>query len=313
MTTSLKDVSSAQMIRSLAELGCFEHENSAFGCAYWEEGKVYYRLGSEWERVNAFVSACPLRGLYPTPIMSKTVRQATLSGTEEDVKLTVKLQVGRELAEAYGPVYFELMARLSQEPADGSAGEILEAYRDEIDGFFDADQLQLLEGLMGLAYQAKLLTRDQLQRLQGWLLNVRLQMDDDVIIKHNFSRTFYAYAELDPAGGVRRVINANEKTLMEQKWAAQRRGLLTSPVFQKTCWYVKAADLAQTKKAFQERLEHLMDDAYLARLRAIRALPSAVDEALYAECLNQAQAECSPLAVQALADYGRLWNMALKV
>ena len=86
MTTSLKDVSSAQMIRSLSELGCFEHENSAFGCAYWEEGKVHYRLGSEWERVNAFVSACPLKGLYPTPIMSKTCLLYTSASTSSPSK-----------------------------------------------------------------------------------------------------------------------------------------------------------------------------------------------------------------------------------
>lgn len=313
MTTSLKDVSSAQMIRSLSELGCFEHENSAFGCAYLDRGKVYYRLGSEWGRVNNFIKGCPLKGLYPTPMLEKTVRQATLSGTEEDAKLQVKLQVGRQLQSMYNKTYFDIMAKLSQCAPNDSSGELLEVYREEIDGFFDADQLQMFEGLMGMAYQAKLLTDDHLHSLQSWLSNVRMQMADDMIIKHGFNRTFYAYVQLDQQGNVRRIINANEKSLMGQKQISERQGFLLSPVFSKTCWYVKAAELNQVRLAFQDSLNQLMDEHYLSRIKALRQLPPAIEPALYEQCLAQAENACSNEAVEALVDYGRLWNMASKV
>ena len=63
MTTSLKDVSSAQMIKSMAELGCFEYEDTAYGCAYRKDGKVLYRMGGDWQRIHDFIENSRLAGI----------------------------------------------------------------------------------------------------------------------------------------------------------------------------------------------------------------------------------------------------------
>ena len=87
MTTSLKDVSSAQMIKSLAELGCFEYEDTAYGCAYRKDGKVLYRMGGDWQRIHDFVEnsrfGCPDCYSVFDPLISDHIRH--LQGSEKHV------------------------------------------------------------------------------------------------------------------------------------------------------------------------------------------------------------------------------------
>lgn len=90
------------------------------------------------------------------------------------------------------------------------------------------------------------------------------------------------------------------------------KGFLTSPVYAKTRWYEKAAELSSERAAFQKEVGQLMDDRYIARLQALRSLPSVIEAELFAEKLAAAEAACSPQAVQLLKDYGRLWNLSSK-
>lgn len=312
MTTSLKDVSSAQMIKSMAELGCFEYEDTAYGCAYRKDGKVLYRMGGDWQRIHDFIDNSRLAGILPTAVAEKTVRQAKITGSEEEAKLKLKLALGKELQAMYNAAFFDILEELGQIPNCDSAGDILESYKEAIDGFFDDGQLQLFEGLLNRAYLAKTLTTEHFDALRSWLAATRLQMADDVLIKKQFNRTFNVYIEINDQGVVRQVQNANRKPLEEQKWAAERKGFLTSPVYAKTRWYEKAAELSSERAAFQKEVGQLMDDRYIARLQALRSLPSVIEAELFAEKLAAAEAACSPQAVQLLKDYGRLWNLSSK-
>ena len=312
MTTSLKDVSSAQMIKSMAELGCFEYEDTAYGCAYRKDGKVLYRMGGDWQRIHDFIEHSRLAGILPTAVAEKTVRQAKITGSEEEAKLKLKLSLGKELQAMYNAAFFDILEELGQIPNCDSAGDILEEYKEAIDGFFDDGQLQLFEGLLNRAYLAKTLTTEHFDALRSWLAATRLQMADDVLIKKQFNRTFNVYIEINDQGVVRQVQNANRKPLEEQKWAAERKGFLTSPVYAKTRWYEKAAELSSERAAFQKEVGQLMDDRYIARLQALRSLPSVIEAELFAEKLAAAEAACSPQAVQLLKDYGRLWNLSSK-
>lgn len=312
MTTSLKDVSSAQMIKSMAELGCFEYEDTAYGCAYRKDGKVLYRMGGDWQRIHDFIENSRLAGILPTAVAEKTVRQAKITGSEEEAKLKLKLALGKELQAMYNAAFFDILEELGQLPNCDSAGDILESYKEAIDGFFDDGQLQLFEGLLNRAYLAKTLTTEHFDALRSWLAATRLQMADDVLIKKQFNRTFNVYIEINDQGVVRQVQNANRKPLEEQKWAAERKGFLTSPVYAKTRWYEKAAELSSERAAFQKEVGQLMDDRYIARLQALRSLPSVIEAELFAEKLAAAEAACSPQAVQLLKDYGRLWNLSSK-
>lgn len=309
MTTSLKDVSSAQMIKSMAELGCFEYEDTAYGCAFRKDGKTLYRMGGDWQRIHDFVESSRLAGLMPTAAAEKTVRQAKITGSEEEAKLKLKLALGKELQTMYDTTFFDLLEELGQTPNCDSAGEILEAYKEEIDGFFNAGQLQLFEGLLNMAYLAKTLTTEHFEALRSWLYATRMQMADDVLIKKQFNRTFNVYIEINDQGVVRQVSNANRKPLEEQKWAAERKGFLTSPVYAKTRWYEKAAELSNERAAFQEEVRQLMDERYIERLKALRSLPAVIDAELFAQKLAIAEEACSPAAMQQLKDYGRLWNI----
>ena len=312
MTTSLKDVSSAQMIKSLAELGCFEYEDTAYGCAYRKDGKVLYRMGSDWQRIHDFIENSRLSGILPTAVAERTIRQAKVTGSEEAAKLRLKLELGQELKKQYNAVFFDVLEELGQTPNVDSAGDILEAYKEEIDGFFNAGQLQLFEGLLDMAYLAKTLTRDHFTALQSWLYATRMQMADDVLIKKQFHRTFNVYIEINERGDVRQVNNANRKPLEEQKRTAERKGYLTSPVYAQTRWYEKAAELSRERAAFQEEVQRLMDARYIGRLKALRALPAVIDKDYFAQKLALVEQSCTDQAVEMLLDYGRLWNCVSK-
>lgn len=311
LTTSLKDVSSAQMIKSLAELGCFEFEDTAYGCAYRKDGKILYRMGSDWHRVREFIENSRLSGILPTAIAEKTIRQAQVSGGEEAAKLRLKLTLGREMRDMYNESFFDALDELSATANNDSAGDILEAYKDEIDGFFNAAQLQLFEGLLHMAYMAKNLTANHFDALRGWLEATRQQMADDVLLKKQFNRTFNLYIEINDKGAIRQVQNANRKPLEEQKWMAERKGFLTSPVYVQTRWYEKAAELSKERTAFQNEVSQLMDEKYVKRLQDLRTLPSVILAEDFKQKLAQVEKACSPQAFQMLKDYGRIWNVRL--
>lgn len=311
MTTFIRDVESAKIMNAMIEMGCYDHEYYTYGCAYLEDEKIKFRLSGDWSRINSFIQECSTNELYPTPIMENMQRQAVLSGTEENVELILKLKLARKLQETYGRNYFEALAILGRQGNNDGAGTLIDDFQEEITGYYDADQLQLFEGLVQMACAAKVLTKSHAEQALQWLAKIRMQMEDDVVIKQRFSRTFACFISQKENQAMGFTINANEKSLTEQKWSAEKTGLLTTPIFKKTYWYPEAPDLAAFKEKFHLAVKKLMSDSYLARVTAIRNLPPAIDQATFATQLEIVEKTCSAEATASLRSYGYRWNVLL--
>ena len=308
MTTSLRDVDSARMVSAMAAMGCYEYEYTAYGCSYLQEGEMMYHIGSDWSSIYGFIQDSAAKGRYPTPISEAIFRQATLSGTEEETKLHLKLAVGRRLQQQYNKAFFQGLQHLSHCAPHDQAGAMIDAYQEAIDGLFDPDRLQLLAGLVQYGFEAKVLTEDHYRQIQQWIHHVSQQMEENPVLKQANERCFYGFGQ-ESANGLRLSLNASLRPLTEQRDRVWQSGQLVTPIFKKVYWYDHSTALSEVKQIALKQINSFMDEHYLSCLKAIHQLPAAINQQDYDEVKNAMESQCGEQALRTLALYGRRWHI----
>lgn len=190
----LRDLVCAQSVGEMSKMGRFNKDFIMYGCAYEEQGEVHYMISSVATNIHDFIDNSVQQGLYPTPIMTITKTCPVPAGTEEDIALSVKVDLAKQLKKAYPKEFFELLKVFTKAPANDGALAILAPIQTMLEGQFVEDKLKLFENLVHLAYQGKVLSQASYQQFQVWLKDMRVQMVDDVVVKESFERTFYGFA-----------------------------------------------------------------------------------------------------------------------
>lgn len=128
-------------------------------------------------------------------------------------------------------------------------------------------------------------------------------------VHDNFERTFYGVAYQKNDGQAYGFLcNANEKTLYNKVKELDEQGVLHTPVYRKNYWYNRSTDLPKIRKQFEADLKAVMDEAYLNRVMKLQSLSSAIPKALWEECLQNVQRECTETALEGLRYWGSRWN-----
>lgn len=311
MTTSLKDVSSAEMVRKLAEMNCFEQECTVYGYAWRREnGKRMYSMSEDEFLIQQAFETHLTEQCSLTPVRQLRTRAVIKEETQEDLFLYLKLQLAQQIRQDFNETYFSCMETLQRAPGDDQAEGLLLEWQEELDGYFNEEELSLFAGAVNYAYITKHLPVWRYQQLQKWIRLTRKQMMRRMRVHDNFSRTFYGIACITPGTTQYQYIcNANEKTLYNRVKELDEQGVLHTPVYQKTYWYSRSNDLAQVRKRFDADLRDVMNERYLARIAALQQLPSAIPQPLWEDCLRRAEEGCSPEAVEGLRYWGRRWNI----
>ena len=65
-TAVLRDVQVAQEIRSMAALGKFPKEITAYGLVYYQNGQRYYMLSTEQAKLIRFLNETANQAFFPT-------------------------------------------------------------------------------------------------------------------------------------------------------------------------------------------------------------------------------------------------------
>lgn len=309
MTTSLRDVSSAQMVNKLAEMNCFEQDCTVYGYSWKREnGKRMYSMSDDELLIQRTYEEHALEGCTLTPMQQWTTRAIVKEETQEDLFLYFKLQLAKQLKEQFPDAYFAALLQLQQAPGDDQAETLLLEWQEELDGYFDEEELHLFAGAVDYAYVTKHLPEWRYKQLCKWIKLTKKQMMRKMQMHDNFERTFYGVAyQSKTTGNYAFMCNANEKSLYNKVKEMDEEGVLHTPIYQKTYWYNRSNDLPKVRKQFETDLKELMDETYLDRIITLQSLPSAIPAELWATCMEQIESQ--ETAAEGLRYWGRRWNI----
>ncbi len=308
MYTENRDMRCAADVGRMAALGRFDVEFQVYGCAYLEKDKITYRVSPQAEALYAFQAQSADLGLYPTTIYSHIRRTPAPSGMRQQLESETKLELVRQLRQDYPRCYFDLLRPFTQTPANNSSFPLLSRFADVIDGHFQESELQLLEGLMRTASEAKLLSADGLAVLSQFLNKIRRQMADDPVIENRFSRTLYGFCYEDDTGRLKHTLDAQPLTIYQRHSQLELRGYLTAPIFHQTCWFSNFDEFPTLRRTFAHTLTELEGAACFQLLHKLRTLPSAIDTKAYRLALKQFPQDTSAQALADFRRYGRRLN-----
>lgn len=263
MTTSLRDVSTAQMVNALAEVGYFDNEYNVYGCAFWHEDKVYYIVSDDYNEIYTFKKRSVWEDRYTSPVRRRKMKDSFLEGMERKHILQLKLELAKELYIAYPVSYFkEKIVKKYQD----SAYDILKDWKQEIDGYFEEDELILFEEALRCAYQNHKITPEHMKSFRLWIKHVRMQMTENIEQKDRFSRTLYGFA-YENADQILYISNANQKVIYERREELIANGLFVTPIFEKEYWYHQSEQLYRLRELFEAKLKNIYNDMYIEKMK----------------------------------------------
>lgn len=298
-----------QEVAMMFEMGYMDKEFTMYGCAYWQNGQRHYLISSYLEKIHECMDTLPLQGILVTLPDSIQKVYAVPAGENERIAQDVKQQLALKLQAEYDESFFEKLEALAQTPANNTAYDLLEAYREEIDGFFDRDELQLFEILLRMAYTGKVLHEKSYMYFVEWLQDVYDQLRDDAPVHDIFSKTFYSIAYVAPNGTLKYYTNAQRERIQERKLRLEAENKIVSPIFSKIWGYNYEYDLMAARRDHDKALEGILNAAFMEKVQTIRALPSAIDSQQFRTLLLQLEKEQKTLQRETLCYYGKLWHV----
>lgn len=298
-----------QEVGMMFEMGYVDKEFTMYGCAYWQDGQRHYLISSYLEKIHECMEKMPLQGVCVTLPDSLQKVCSVPAGENERIAQDVKQQLAMKLQAEYDEAFFKKLEALAQTPANNTAYNLLEDYREEIDGFFDRDELQLFEILLYMAYVGKVLNEKSYVYFAEWLQDIYDQLRDDALVHDIFSKTFYSIAYVAPNGTLKYYTNAQRERIQERRLRLESENKVVSPIFSKIWGYNYEYDLMAARRDHDKALEGILNPAFMEKVQTIRALPSAIDSQQFAALMQQLEKEQKILQRETLCYYGKLWHV----
>lgn len=306
--TEFRDVQCGLDFASLFSLGCFEEEFTYYGCAYLVNEEIVYQVSANEIALYQFVQKSINQNIFTTPVIERITRSKVPSGRRAIMKQEMKKEVVISLRALYNNIYFKSLAQMTRCPNNDHAYGLLEEYKDNILGHFDKDELQLFQGLLNLAMDGKLIGYQHYQEFADWIGRVKKQMEEDTVDTDYFSRTFsgFAFAGVDKKLKFYSNAYAPATTKMHNRY--REKGFFVTPIIEKTDWFDNFERLPEVQEGFTRFLSTMLSPSYLSLIKLMNALPAAIDQQLYLDCLEEVKNSCAKEAIQTFLGYGYRWN-----
>ncbi len=307
-TAVLRDVQVAQEIRSMAALGKFPKEITAYGLVYYQNGQRYYMLSTEQAKLIRFLNETANQAFFPTLIDSHTERLAIPEGFEEDVIRAVKLQLAQNLAKDYPQQAFACLLEVSQAAPNDSAEDALWHYRRRLESIFDAEKIRAFAAICTRAYLRKNCTLAAYQALSAWCAKRLLQLESFVPPVGQRDKRFYGLAVLKDNRLERCIINANLSCIYQEKLALEQQGFLTTIWHQYNFAAPKQESLSGIHAQMTAILEKIYDADLIALMEQIEQAPAVIDPLRFAQAMDELTALGKKAAALG-AYYGQRWGL----
>jgi len=276
-----RDIRVGSDVAKMAALGKFEDEFAVYAISYLKDGKVWHRVSEDAMELWCFAEESRKENVYPTVVCDWVNRTLVPSGQRDDYMLNTKIMMAKKMKQAYSEEYLVKLNDFANLPNTNDAYALLKERQDQLLGCFDREALNLFEGLVECAFEAKKLQMSSYRELKNWLDHIYQQMEDDIVIKKNFSRTFYGIGYIEANGQKKYIVNAKQTIIYSERNRLRREGKLVTPIWQKTYWYFQQPNLAEVRKEFLDYVKSCYNEDYWMILLKIREYPSAIAKEEY--------------------------------
>ena len=308
---SIRDLTCIHSVAHMAECGKYEEEFIVYGCSCMENGKLVYRISPSEQEIFRFQEKAALENQPTSPMHTRMNRCIVQTGQHEQRLYETEIGLANTLQTLYPHLFFEQLGCCTNAPFTDTAREIFDELRTQLNGIFSADYLQLLQGLVSMAYQAHVLTPAALSEIQQWQKTIQQQMEHDVLITKPFKRTFYGICYFNQNEVPQYKVNAQKFVVLHEQRALKRRRYPVTPIFQKTYWYDYGVEPKEVKELFKKQLKQYYDESYWQYWRQIKALAAVVEKEQFQQALQMIEQTGVQEQRDAFLEYGYDWNVVM--
>ncbi|MBQ3119537.1 MAG: hypothetical protein IJC12_01550 [Peptococcaceae bacterium] len=226
------------MFRKKFEYGWFDVEFTMYGCAYLErsDGKMRYKISSHEEDIYDFIEDAAKNDIFPSRVETLTLKCPVPSGMKEQIAKDVKKELAKELQKKYQKDFFVELYKIADDVQNNSAKESLWQKVDELEGYFDEEQLQQFENMVEYCYSCRKLFKEEYNALMQWLKEERINMNDTTRSKDLFEKTFYGTACVQD-GKMHYIINTQKGRIYREIHTAEEKRLPVMPIYKRIYGY----------------------------------------------------------------------------
>lgn len=303
----VRDLQAAEDIGDRARLGWFDKEFNFFGTAYEKNGEKQYLISANEARIYDFMKEKLGEDIFCTPIEKYVKKCAVPSGTEDSMAMELKIILGKKIQKRYPLEFLKSFHESFQTVCADIAKDILNEFKEYIDGLFEEELLELFQILVEQAYGEKKLTRYAYLEFKDWILDVYADMHDDLIVKDIYRKDFYClrYKEGDHWTNK---IDAQKGHLYRQRDELISRNISVLPIYGKTYWYNTDYRLSDVRKDFKEHLESEKMQNFFTIADEIQQLPSAINYEEYITQCKIYRQQYGERINDYLKYYGTMWG-----
>lgn len=308
MLVKFRDMQVAEDISKKAALGWFDTEFTMYGCAYWEKGKMYYKISPEAEDIYDFIDKSALKEIYPSNIMVLSRKLPVPIGMKETVALTIKQELAKELQKTHCADFFKTLYDWAKKCETDTAAAVLWEEADRLEGLFEREKLNGFERLVNYCYSCRRLSKETYQKLSDWLKSERKSMNDDFISKDIFEKDFYGIA-YEEKGTIQYLENAHKSSVFQKSHELEIAGDFVTPIFARKYWYNYEYSLPQVKKDFRAALRQEYNEAMMCKIKALRANADAALKTAFEKTIDDVRITWGDKPAETFSRYGQHWGI----
>lgn len=301
-----RDDQCAESVGQMAKLRRFEQEFIAYGTVEWQpNGEVQYISTTKPEKIFQYKEEKQKKGSIFLPLQSLSNRSLMPAGMEEILPMAAKhalLSKMKKDCEATDCVE-KLSPFFAQSPND-EAYLLLEQYRHQVDGYYDATKLEIFHGLVGMAYEAKILSLEKYLDFLKWESGVIHEMEDNPIHGNAFHRTMYGFAFFT-GNRTDCFCDANREFLLQKYEEKRELGLLVGPILSKTYYFAQLNQMKEVRKSFSAEVQNSAKE-YVDLVKKIKSLPGVIEINKLQEIKKQFADNA--YALRAVRFFETIWN-----
>ena len=303
----LRDIQVALDVARRAEMGWFDVEFTMYGCSYLYNGKRYYRVSAEAEKIYDFIENGAQKNILPTNIAILTEKYPVPIGMHDYVARDVKQSLARQMRDDFSGEFFKYLAETAELITEDTAVPILLQERDKVEGCFNHRKIKKFEDLVNFAYNCRKITLEHYKEFTTWIAEERKSMEDDLLIKDTIEKTFYAIAYKNDFG-LEYWENACKEHVYKKKYELEQKGVLVSPIFSETYWYNYTTRLSKVREVFEKELRSVVNTDYMEMIEMICGNNKRMTKKEFAQRVEYVKDNFGENAKDTFLQYGRRWG-----
>lgn len=290
--SDMRDVSVADDIMQMADMGFFDLLLTAYGTAYWEQDHVTYLISPTKDSLYTHIMSLREEGYTPTKIISQQTFIPNLAGTEEVEQGHLEYETGYNLSELVVADELEAMSQLAAVDNSTIAEPLFSDWQERLIGYFYYPDLQMFSATLTDAYIAKKISPQFYHQTKDWVTGQLHQVSSEIVLPGPGYKTFWGFAHwLPESPAINYSIDGNYAATLA-KWEKLRsEGRITSPLYQKTLALKEKHTPLALREPFLKAMKDQFDADFIEKINALHHLPAAIKRADYEDLLKRLKSD----------------------